>query len=52
MKSDFLSIATHELKSPMAVISGYIDMVLEQKETKIDEQAEKYLKKALDQLTV
>ncbi len=29
MKSDFLSIATHELKSPMAVISGYIDMVLE-----------------------
>ena len=49
MKSDFLSIATHELKSPMAVISGYIDMVLEQKETKIDEQAEKYLKKALEQ---
>lgn len=49
MKSDFLSIATHELKSPMAVISGYIDMVLEQKETKINEVAEKYLKKALDQ---
>lgn len=49
MKSDFLSIATHELKSPMAVISGYIDMVLEQKEAKINEPAEQYLKKALEQ---
>ncbi len=49
MKSDFLSIATHELKSPMAVISGYIDMVLEQKEAKVNEPGEKYLRKALEQ---
>lgn len=30
MKDDFISIATHELKSPMSVIKGYISMALEE----------------------
>ena len=46
LKDDFISIATHELKSPMSVIKGYISMSLEEK---LPKTAKDMLTVALDQ---
>ena len=46
LKDDFISIATHELKSPMSVIKGYISMTLEEK---LPKTAKDMLTIALDQ---
>lgn len=45
IKDDFLSIASHELRTPMTVIKGYSDFLLSQKFGKINEQQKDFLQK-------
>lgn len=45
MKDDFISIASHELKTPMAAIKGYISMMLEGIAGKMDDKAKNHLLK-------
>lgn len=45
MKDDFISIASHELKTPMAAIKGYISMMMEGIAGKMDEKAKVHLLK-------
>lgn len=49
LKNDFLSVATHELKTPMAVIKGYVSMVQEGVSGKVDTKAKKTLGLVFDQ---
>ncbi len=46
MKDDFISIASHELKTPMAAIKGYISMIFEGVAGKVDAKARSHLEKA------
>ena len=46
MKDDFISIASHELKTPMAAIKGYLSMILEGVAGKIDQKAKEHIDKA------
>lgn len=46
LKSDFLSVATHELKSPMAVIKGYLENILDGVVGHVDNDARKSLEAA------
>lgn len=46
MKDDFISIASHELKTPMAAIKGYISMIFEGVGGKVDAKAREHLDKA------
>ena len=43
IKSEFVSIASHELLTPTAAIEGYLSMILVEKMGKVDKQAEQYL---------
>lgn len=43
LKSEFVSIASHELLTPTAAIEGYLSMILEEKMAKVDPKAEEYL---------
>jgi signal transduction histidine kinase len=45
MKDDFISIASHELKTPMAAIKGYISMMLEGIAGQMDQKAKDHLQK-------
>jgi signal transduction histidine kinase len=45
MKSEFVSIASHELLTPISAIEGYLSMILEENIGKVDEQARDYLGK-------
>ncbi|HET9850774.1 MAG TPA: ATP-binding protein [Candidatus Saccharimonadales bacterium] len=45
-RSDFISTASHEMRTPIAAIEGYLSLVLNEKVTKIDDNARKYLMKA------
>jgi PAS domain S-box-containing protein len=45
-RSDFISTASHEMRTPIAAIEGYIALALNQKVAKIDDNARKYLEKA------
>ncbi len=45
MKSEFVSIASHELLTPVSAIEGYLSMILEEHIGKVDPQAEEYLTK-------
>lgn len=45
LKSEFVSIASHELLTPAAAIEGYLSMILDEKMAKVDPKAEGYLKK-------
>ena len=49
MKNDFISVATHELKSPMTVIKGYLSEVIEGSIGTVDEKAKGALKIAFEQ---
>ncbi|MFH1294074.1 MAG: ATP-binding protein [Pseudomonadota bacterium] len=40
-KSEFISIASHQLRTPLAAIKGYISMILEGTYGKIDQEARK-----------
>jgi PAS domain S-box-containing protein len=44
-KNDFLSLASHELRTPMTVIKGYADMILNEMFGTVTEKQTKYLKK-------
>lgn len=44
-KSEFVSIASHELLTPIAAIQGYLSMILEEHMGKIDAQTHGYLEK-------
>ncbi len=46
MKDDFISIASHELKTPMAAIKGYLSMILEGVVGKIDQKTKEHVEKA------
>jgi two-component system, OmpR family, sensor histidine kinase VicK len=45
-RSDFISTASHEMRTPLTAIEGYIALALNPKTAKIDENAKKYLEKA------
>jgi PAS domain S-box-containing protein len=45
-RSDFISTASHEMRTPLAAIEGYLSLALNPKTAKIDENARKYLEKA------
>lgn len=45
-RSEFISTASHEMRTPVAAIEGYIELALNQKVSTIDANARKYLEKA------
>jgi len=45
MKDDFISIASHELKTPMAAIKGYLSMIFEGVAGSVDQKAKTHLEK-------
>ncbi len=45
MKDDFISVASHEMKTPMASIKGYLSMIFEGVAGKIDQKAKDHLDK-------
>lgn len=45
LKSEFVSIASHELLTPTSAIEGYLSMILDEKMAKVDPKAESYLRK-------
>jgi signal transduction histidine kinase len=47
-KTDFLSIASHQLRTPLTVIKGYISMLLAEDFGKLGKKQEQALKKVLD----
>ena len=44
-KSEFVSVASHELLTPIAAIQGYLDMILNEHLGKTDDKARGYLEK-------
>lgn len=49
MKSEFVSVASHELLTPISAIEGYLSMILDEKIVKIeDEKAIDYLNRVYD----
>ncbi|MCL5407266.1 MAG: HAMP domain-containing histidine kinase [Patescibacteria group bacterium] len=47
MKDDFISMVSHELKTPMAAIKGYMAMIFEGVAGKVDQKAKVHLEKVL-----
>lgn len=45
-RSDFISTASHEMRTPVASIQGYLELALNPKAASIDEKAKSYLVKA------
>ncbi len=45
-RSDFISTASHEMRTPLAAIEGYLSLALNVKISKVDDNARKYLEKA------
>lgn len=45
MKSEFVSIASHELLTPISAIEGYLSMILDENLGHVDKQAKEYLTK-------
>jgi PAS domain S-box-containing protein len=45
-RSDFVSTASHEMRTPLTAIEGYIALALNPKTAKIDDNARNYLQKA------
>ena len=45
-RSDFISTASHEMRTPLAAIEGYLSLALNPKIAQIDGNAKKYLEKA------
>jgi len=46
MKDEFISMASHELNTPLAAIEGYLSMILDEGMGKIDKQSRTYLSRA------
>lgn len=47
-RADFISTASHEMRTPVAAIEGYLQLSLNDKVAKIDGKARDFLTKALD----
>lgn len=45
-RADFISTASHEMRTPVAAIEGYLALALNDKLSKIDDKARSYLQKA------
>lgn len=45
-RSDFISTASHEMRTPVAAIEGYVELALNPKVSNIDPKARTYLEKA------
>ena len=45
-RADFISTASHEMRTPVAAIEGYLALALNDKVTRIDSRARDYLEKA------
>jgi len=45
-RADFISTASHEMRTPVAAIEGYLALALNEKVSKIDEKARSFLEKA------
>lgn len=46
MKANFLSLVTHELRSPLNTINGYLDLLLEGIAGEISEQQQEFIRRA------
>lgn len=47
-RAEFISTASHEMRTPVAAIEGYLQLALNDKVSKIDPKAREFLIKALD----
>lgn len=47
MKDDFISMSSHELKTPMAAMKGYMGMIFEGVAGQVDEKAREHLDKVM-----
>ena len=45
-RSEFISTASHEMRTPIAAIEGYLALALNEKVARVDPNAKKYLEKA------
>lgn len=45
-RSEFISTASHEMRTPVAAIQGFIELALNNKVSQIDDKAREYLEKA------
>ncbi len=45
-RADFISTASHEMRTPVAAIEGYLALAMNDHVTKIDDKAKEYLEKA------
>ena len=45
-RADFISTASHEMRTPVAAIEGYLALALNEKVSTVDEKARSYLEKA------
>ncbi|MDQ5886178.1 MAG: two-component system, OmpR family, sensor histidine kinase VicK, partial [Patescibacteria group bacterium] len=45
-RGEFISTASHEMRTPVAAIEGYLALAMNDKVTKIDAKAREYLTKA------
>ena len=48
LKDEFISIASHELNTPLAAVEGYLSMILDEHMGKVDDKARLYLTRAYD----
>ncbi|PIZ00287.1 hypothetical protein COY62_03375 [bacterium (Candidatus Howlettbacteria) CG_4_10_14_0_8_um_filter_40_9] len=46
LRSEFISTASHELRTPITTLEGYIDLASNEKVSKIDDKAKEFLGKA------
>lgn len=47
-RAEFISTASHEMRTPVAAIEGYLQLALNEKVAKVDPKARSFLEKALD----
>lgn len=47
-RAEFISTASHEMRTPVAAIEGYLQLALNEKVAKVDPKARDYLTKALE----
>jgi PAS domain S-box-containing protein len=45
-RSEFISTASHEMRTPLTAIEGYLALALNEKISKVDDNARKYIEKA------
>lgn len=48
LKDEFISMASHELNTPLAAVEGYLSMILDEHMGKVDEKARVYLQRAYE----